>query len=119
VASGNTPLWCCNGDLVLKGFGALELFISQSRINVMIKVIFIIVATFVSLSLAYIVSAADPTPEMSVRHSSIVTPAADATVEIKDANPDKKSITTRKANKLAKKTPPADMSLSQLYLELR
>jgi len=85
----------------------------------MIKVIFIIVAIFVSFSLAFVVSAADPTPAMSVRHPSIVTPAAVATVEIKDANPAKKSIKTRKANKLAKTTPPADITLTQLYLELR
>jgi hypothetical protein len=87
----------------------------------MIKIIFIIVAIFASLSLAYIVSAADPTPEMPVSNPSIVTPAADATVEIKDANPAKKSIKTRKANKLAKTTPPAaaDITLTQLYLELR
>jgi hypothetical protein len=85
----------------------------------MIKIIFIIVAIFVSLSLAYIVSAADPTPEMPVSNPSIVTPAADATVEIKDANPAKKSIKTRKANKLAKTIPPADITLTQLYLELR
>jgi hypothetical protein len=85
----------------------------------MIKVIFIIVATFVSLSLAFIVSAADPTPAMSVRHPSIVTTAADATVKNKGANPAKKSIKTRKSNKLAKKSPPADITLTQLYLELR
>ena len=59
----------------------------------MIKAVFIIIATFVSLSLAYIVSAADLTPAMSVRHPAIVTPAADATVETKDtkeATPAKK-----------------------------
>jgi hypothetical protein len=89
----------------------------------MIKVILIIVAAFVSLSLAYIVSAADPTPAMSVRHSSIVVPAADATVETKDAkdaNLAKNSKKIKKANKLAKiTTTPADVTLKQLYLELR
>ena len=89
----------------------------------MIKAVFIIIATFVSLSLAYIVSAADSTPATSVRHASIVTPAADAIIETKNtkyATPAKKSIKTKKANKLAKTSvTPADVTLDQLYIELR
>jgi hypothetical protein len=60
---------------------------------------------------------------MPVSNPSIVTPAADATVEtrdIKDAHPAKKSIKSKKTKKLAKTTTlPADVTLAQLYLELR
>jgi len=87
------------------------------------KVVCTIVAIIVSFSLAYIVSAADPTPAMSLRHSSIVTPAADAIVETKDtkdATPAKKSIKSKKTTKIAKTTvPPADVTQNQLFLELR